>query len=130
MTIGKMSVRKINGGLAQLVERLHGMQKVSGSTPLTSTQKGLWIHFHRLFCILSIAIAQDPSYICYSIPTNMGIFKQMAEYLYLKKKDPNEPRTQWMKYMHGMNRISLLMFIAAVLIILFKLVILPWIRSK
>jgi len=60
----------------------------------------------------------------------MGIFKQMAEYLYLKKKDPNEPRTQWMKYMHGMNRISLLMFIAAVLIILFKLVILPWIRSK
>ena len=26
------------GGLAQLVERLHGMQKVSGSTPLTSTK--------------------------------------------------------------------------------------------
>jgi hypothetical protein len=25
------------GGLAQLVERLHGMQKVSGSTPLIST---------------------------------------------------------------------------------------------
>ncbi len=26
-----------DGGLAQLVERLHGMQKVSGSTPLVST---------------------------------------------------------------------------------------------
>jgi hypothetical protein len=26
------------GGLAQLVERLHGMQKVSGSTPLISTK--------------------------------------------------------------------------------------------
>ena len=25
------------GGIAQLVERLHGMQEVSGSTPLTST---------------------------------------------------------------------------------------------
>ena len=25
------------GGLAQLVERLHGMQEVSGSTPLSST---------------------------------------------------------------------------------------------
>ncbi|MDZ4072418.1 MAG: DUF6728 family protein [Sediminibacterium sp.] len=55
----------------------------------------------------------------------MGILKQMAEYLYLRKKDPNEPRTQWMKYMHGMNRISLIMFIIAILIIIFKLVILP-----
>ena len=28
---------KINGGLAQLGERLHGMQKVRGSNPLSST---------------------------------------------------------------------------------------------
>ncbi len=55
----------------------------------------------------------------------MGIWKQFAEYLYLKKRDPNEPRTKWMKYMHGMNRISLLMFLAAVLIMLFRFVILP-----
>ncbi len=55
----------------------------------------------------------------------MGILKQLAEYLYLRKRDPNEPRTQWMKYMHGMNRISLIMFLVAVVIILFKLVILP-----
>ena len=27
------------GGIAQLVERLHGMQEVSGSIPLTSTSK-------------------------------------------------------------------------------------------
>ncbi len=27
----------INGGIAQLGERLHGMQEVSGSIPLTST---------------------------------------------------------------------------------------------
>ena len=27
------------GALAQLVERLHGMQEVSGSTPLCSTRK-------------------------------------------------------------------------------------------
>ena len=58
----------------------------------------------------------------------MGILKQLAEYLYLRKRDPNEPRTQWMKYMHGMNRISLIMFLVAVLIILFKLVILPLFR--
>lgn len=55
----------------------------------------------------------------------MGILKQLAEYLYLRKRDPNEPRTKWMKYMHGMNRISLIMFLVAVLIILFKLLILP-----
>jgi hypothetical protein len=60
----------------------------------------------------------------------MGILKQIAEYLYLKKKDPKEERTQWMKYMHGINRISLLMFIAALIFMLVRLVILPWIRSK
>ncbi|WP_353549380.1 DUF6728 family protein [Sediminibacterium sp. KACHI17] len=59
----------------------------------------------------------------------MGILKQLAEYLYLRKKDPDQPRTQWMKYMHGMNRISLIMFIMAVLIIIFKLVILPMFRG-
>jgi hypothetical protein len=58
----------------------------------------------------------------------MGILRQLAEYLYIKKRDPNEPRTQWMKYMHGMNRISLLMFLVAVLIIIFRLVILPLFR--
>lgn len=47
------------------------------------------------------------------------------EYLYIKKRDPNEPRTQWMKYMHGMNRISLLMFVAALIIMLVKFVIIP-----
>jgi len=58
----------------------------------------------------------------------MGILRQLAEYLYIKKKDPGQPRTRWMKYMHGMNRISLIMFIVAVLIIIFKLVILPLFR--
>jgi len=58
----------------------------------------------------------------------MGIFRQIAEYLYIKKRDPNEPRTQWMKYMHGMNRLSLIMFLIAVLIILFKLVVLPLVK--
>lgn len=59
----------------------------------------------------------------------MGILRQLAEYLYIKKRDPDEPRSQWLKYMHGMNRISLLMFIVALLIILFKLVILPLVRK-
>ncbi len=55
----------------------------------------------------------------------MGVFKKLAEYLYLKKKDPNEPQSQWLGYMHGINRISLLMFIGALLFILIKFLILP-----
>lgn len=30
--------RSLSGGIAQLGERLHGMQEVSGSIPLTSTK--------------------------------------------------------------------------------------------
>ncbi|MDP1818149.1 MAG: hypothetical protein Q8K92_27095 [Leadbetterella sp.] len=58
----------------------------------------------------------------------MGIWKQIGEYLYIKKRDPNEERTQWMKYMHGMNRISLIIFLIALMIIIFKQVILPLIK--
>lgn len=50
----------------------------------------------------------------------MGIIKQLAEYLYLRKKDPDAPRTQWMKYMHGINRISILLFLFALLVILLR----------
>jgi hypothetical protein len=39
------SKRAVFGGLAQLVERLHGMQEVNGSTPLSSTPQTL-IQFH------------------------------------------------------------------------------------
>ncbi len=51
----------------------------------------------------------------------MGVLRQVAEYLYLKKKDPNAPRTQWMKYMHGINRLSILLFILAMIILAVKL---------
>ena len=59
----------------------------------------------------------------------MSVLKQLAEYLYLKKKDPNEQKTQWMKYMHGMNRISLIMFLVALIIILVKLFVVPLIKK-
>ena len=51
----------------------------------------------------------------------MGVWRQLAEYLYIKKRDPNDQRTQWMKYMHGMNRISLLMFLIALTFMIFRL---------
>lgn len=55
----------------------------------------------------------------------MSIFRQIAEYLYIRKPDPNRPKTQWLKYMHGINRISILLFLLAVLIILIRRVIIP-----
>jgi len=55
----------------------------------------------------------------------MGIFKQIAEYLYLKKRDPNEERTQFMKMMDGMNRLSIFIFLFGILVVLFKLFVLP-----
>jgi hypothetical protein len=53
----------------------------------------------------------------------MGVLKQLAEYLYLRKKDPNRPDSQFVKYMHGINRISLLMFLFALMVLFYKLVI-------
>ncbi|MEO6406964.1 MAG: DUF6728 family protein [Ferruginibacter sp.] len=51
----------------------------------------------------------------------MGVLKQIAEYLYLKKKDPDEKPTQWMKYMHGINRLSIFLFLVAMVILAIKL---------
>jgi hypothetical protein len=66
---------------------------------------------------------------CYDFKAlNMGVWRQIAEYLYLKKRDPNQPRTQWMKYMHGMNRLSIIIFLIAIVIMLFRLVIIPLFR--
>lgn len=53
----------------------------------------------------------------------MSIWKQIAEYLYLRKKDPNANPTQWMKYMHGINRLSILLFLFALLVIVLKLLL-------
>ena len=53
----------------------------------------------------------------------MGILRQLAEYLYIKKPDPNQEKTQWMKYMHGINRLSLLLFIVALIILTIKLIL-------
>jgi Ni,Fe-hydrogenase I cytochrome b subunit len=51
----------------------------------------------------------------------MGVWSQVAQYLYLKKKDPNTPNTQFVRYMHGINRISILLFLAGLVILAIKL---------
>ncbi len=51
----------------------------------------------------------------------MGVWNQVAQYLYIKKKDPNAPNSQFVKYMHGINRISILLFLAGMVILVVKL---------
>ena len=51
----------------------------------------------------------------------MGILNQVAEYLYLKKKNPSTPRGGYIKYMHGINRISIFLFLIAMIILAIKL---------
>jgi len=51
----------------------------------------------------------------------MGVLKQVAEYLYIKKRDPNDKPNQWTKYMHGINRLSIILFLLALVIIVIKL---------
>ena len=53
----------------------------------------------------------------------MGVLRQIAEYLYLRKKDPSAPSSQWIKYMHGINRISIFLFLIALIIMFLKLVV-------
>jgi purine-cytosine permease-like protein len=49
-----------------------------------------------------------------------SFLSQIAEYLFLKKKDPNRKPSEWEKYMHGMNRISIVMALIAVIIIIVR----------
>jgi hypothetical protein len=58
----------------------------------------------------------------------MEVWRQLAEYLYIKKRDPNRPKSQWIKYMHGINRISIFMFLAGIIVMLIKFVIIPLFR--
>ena len=51
----------------------------------------------------------------------MGVLKQIAEYLYIRKPDPDRPKSLFVKYMHGINRISIFLFLLALIILAFKL---------
>jgi hypothetical protein len=53
----------------------------------------------------------------------MKVLNQIAEYLYLKKKDPDAKNTKWMMYMHGINRLSIILFLLALIFIAVKLII-------
>ncbi len=59
----------------------------------------------------------------------MKFLRQIGEYLFIVKRDPKQERTGMMKAMHGMNRLSLLMFILALFVMLFKFLIIPYFKK-
>ena len=51
----------------------------------------------------------------------MGVLRQIAEYLYLKKKDPERDDSSFTQAMHGINRISILLFLFAIVVMIVRL---------
>ncbi len=58
----------------------------------------------------------------HNYPTSQrtGIWNQVKQYLFLKKRDPNEPRNVNIFLMHGMNRISIVVFLIAIIILIVR----------
>lgn len=53
-----------------------------------------------------------------------GILRQIGEYLWIIKKDPDAPHSKFISAMHFINRLSILLFIIAMIILLIR-----WIAS-
>ncbi len=49
------------------------------------------------------------------------MWQQILTYFYIRKRDPNEPRNVNIKMMHGMNRISLIMFLVGIIVMIIRL---------
>jgi len=49
------------------------------------------------------------------------MWRQILTYFYIRKRDANEPRNTSIKFMHGMNRISLFMFLIAIIVMIVRL---------
>ena len=50
-----------------------------------------------------------------------GIWQQILTYFYIRKRDPNAPKNIDLTFMHGMNRISLFMFLIAIIVMIVRL---------
>ncbi len=50
----------------------------------------------------------------------MEVWKKIVGYITFKKRDPDEPNSFNLRMMHGINRISLIMFLFGVIILIIK----------
>lgn len=51
-----------------------------------------------------------------------SIWRQILQYLFIKKRDKSVPLNTNTKLMHGMNRISIIVFLVAIIILLVRLI--------
>jgi hypothetical protein len=51
----------------------------------------------------------------------MGLLRQVGQYLFIVKKDPNYKPTRNERAMHGINRLAIFLFIFAMIILAVKL---------
>lgn len=52
----------------------------------------------------------------------MGVWRQIGEYLWILKKDPDAPKSKMINAMHFINRLSILLFLLAMIIIIVRLI--------
>ncbi len=52
----------------------------------------------------------------------MGVWRQIGEYLWVIKKDPDRPHSQMTSAMHFINRLSILLFLLAMIILIIQLI--------
>jgi cob(I)alamin adenosyltransferase len=52
----------------------------------------------------------------------MGVWRQIGEYLWIVKKDPNAPKSKWIGAMHFINRLSILLFLLAMIILIIRMI--------
>ncbi|MEO8823687.1 MAG: DUF6728 family protein [Ginsengibacter sp.] len=52
----------------------------------------------------------------------MGIWRQIGQYLWIVKKDPKSNYSKMTKAMHFINRLSILLFILAMIILIIQLI--------
>ena len=50
-----------------------------------------------------------------------GIWQQVLTYFYLRKRDPNAPKNINIMFMHGINRISLFIFLIAIIVMIARI---------
>lgn len=49
------------------------------------------------------------------------MWKQILTYFYIRKRDPDAPTNINIKFMHGMNRISLFIFLVGIIVMIVRL---------
>ncbi|RBL92713.1 hypothetical protein DF182_09085 [Chitinophaga flava] len=50
-----------------------------------------------------------------------SLWRQILRYFYIGKGDPNAPKTRYVAMMHGMNRISIILFVIALIVMIIRL---------